>query len=123
MLPHSTLADSPLAGHFTSSTLTTPPGTRLTSICPPASSNTVRPPSVRRSTGGYTSSCKCGSLPVTSTNGPPYWSTCRRTSSTVILSPSLNAYGVSHHVHLRSQPASRTKTQGLPAYVDSPWIE
>jgi len=33
------------------------------------------------------------------------------------------AFWVSHQAHSSGQPASRTKTQGLPAQVDSPWRE
>src|ERR1700686_3221579 len=50
-------------------------------------------------------------------------STRARTSSTLIFVPPWNAYAVSHHVQRRLQPVSRTKMQGRPARVPSPWIE
>src|SRR6202035_1201898 len=46
-----------------------------------------------------------------------------RTSSTLIFVPPWNAYAVSHHVQRRLHPVSRTKIQGRPARVPSPWIE
>ena len=49
-----------------------------------------------------------------STSGEPCASTAATTSSTDILRPSWNAYGVSHQLQRRSQAVSRTKTHELP---------
>src|SRR5690606_7174750 len=72
---------------------------------------------------GYTSCCSRGSPPVISTSGHSYRRTSATTSSSSILRPSVNAYGVSHHVHRRSHAVRRTNTHGRPACVDSPWME
>jgi len=39
------------------------------------------------------------------------------------LAASVNAYGVSHQAHRKSQAVSRTNTHGRPTWVDSPWID
>src|SRR5713226_2381131 len=44
------------------------------------------------------------------------------TSSIDIFSPPVNVYSESHQRQRRLQPVSRTKTQGRPAWVDSPWM-
>ncbi len=44
------------------------------------------------------------------------------TSSIDIFSPPVKVYSESHHRQRRLQPVSRTKTQGRPAWVDSPWM-
>src|SRR3954452_18418226 len=116
-------AASPLPGHLTSITRTTPVGTRSAAPWPPVSSSTVRPSAISRSISGYTSFCSSGSPPVISTTSQPYPRTCSTTSSTAIRRPSWNAYDVSHHEQRRSQAVNRTNTQGRPAWVDSPWIE
>lgn len=41
----------------------------------------------------------------------------------VIDVPPVKAYAVSHQTHRKGQPVSRTKTQGRPAWVPSPWME
>src|SRR5687768_5356078 len=64
-----------------------------------------------------------GSPPVTSTSLHPNSRTRSITSSTETYSPPLNVYSLSHHVQRMGQPVSRTKEQGRPACVDSPWME
>src|SRR5229473_2914482 len=44
------------------------------------------------------------------------------TSSIDIRSPPVKVYSESHQRQRRLQPVSRTKTQGRPAWVDSPWM-
>ena len=93
-------------------------------MCPPVSSITVRPRdrslSIKRVDLTLQQRLAAGDLHDRAVVGATPSPT---TSSTDILRPSANAYGVSHHVHLRSQAVSRTNTHGRPTWVDSPWIE
>ena len=70
-----------------------------------------------------TSVCSSGSPPVSSTSRHSNRATSATTSSTDILRPPVNAYGVSHHPQRRSHAASRTNTHGRPTCVDSPWMD
>jgi hypothetical protein len=116
-------AASPLPGHFTSTTRTTSSGTRSMLRWPPVSSSTVWPREElphQRIDVLLQERLAAG---VISTTGQPNASTSDTTSSTVIFRPSWKAYAVSHQEHLRSHAVRRTKTQGRPVWVDSPWIE
>src|ERR1700730_1130907 len=49
--------------------------------------------------------------------------TRRAATSTSRTPPPENAYAESHQTHRREHPVSRTKAQGKPARVDSPWSD
>ena len=103
-------------------TLWTRGSTPETSASPLVSTSTVLPASHSSRRSGKTPGCRSGSPPVSSTSGVPRASACASTSSRVMRVPPWKACGVSHQVQRRLHPVVRTKAQGSPANVDSPWM-
>ncbi len=96
--------------------------TPATSASPLVSTSTVLPASHSSFSSGQTPGWSSGSPPVSSTSGVPRASARASTSSRGIRVPPWKAWGVSHHTQRRLHPVVRTKVQGSPANVDSPWM-
>ena len=101
-----------------------PPGTRLTSICPPVGA--VRAAAAEQPHFHQRIHIVLRRRlppPVTSTGKLFNQSTCCSTSSTDILSPSVNAYVVSHHAHQGGNPQPTARRISFKHKSSSPSIE